>query len=84
MKIKLSCALSGPDVSYAHGAVVDLPDDEAQRLVDAGLAVTVLAEAVPEILEPVSEVPAGQPVPEVPAPVVETASAPAAEVPAGE
>lgn len=35
MKVKMLVSLAGPEVSLSAGDVVDLPDDEAKRLIEA-------------------------------------------------
>jgi hypothetical protein len=44
MRVKLFTSLSGTEFNHAHGAIVDLPDDEAIRFIEAGMAVPVRDE----------------------------------------
>lgn len=41
MKIKLLTSLAGVDFSYAAGDVVELSEDDSQRLIERGLAEVV-------------------------------------------
>jgi hypothetical protein len=46
MKIKLETSLVGPGISHQRGDIVERPDAEAIRMIDAGLAVPVTAKQV--------------------------------------
>lgn len=39
MRIKLLVSLASADDSYGSGSIVDMPDDEAKRFLDAGMAI---------------------------------------------
>lgn len=38
MKLRMLTSMEGPTVSRAVGDIVEVPDDEAERIVDAGFA----------------------------------------------
>lgn len=69
MRVKLRTMYSGPRGNCGAGCVIDLPDNEAQGLIDGGYAEAEIAEAVeplaPDIVDPA--IPGFEP----PAPVVE-------------
>lgn len=44
MKVKLLVSRSGPDGSFAPGAEIEVLDDEAARMFDAGQAIPVRIE----------------------------------------
>lgn len=45
MKLRMLTGMEGPTVSRVAGDVVDVPDAEAERLVDAGFAELALDDA---------------------------------------
>ena len=50
MKVKFKTSYASATVKYSPGAVGELPDDEAERFIAAGLAEAVEPEAVePEV-----------------------------------
>ena len=64
MKIKLLNACAGPEGAWPAGSKIDLPDDQAQPLVDGGYAElldapatqeAVATTATPAVEQPVSE-----------------------------
>lgn len=46
MQIRLLVSMAGPENSWSPGDVIDWPDEEAARLVEAGYAELVRTEAV--------------------------------------
>jgi hypothetical protein len=39
MKVKMLTSMAGPEISLNQGDEADFPDDEAKRLIEAGIAV---------------------------------------------
>ena len=46
MKIKMLTSLSGPDYSYEANQIAEFEDEEAVRLIEAGIAVPVSGKKV--------------------------------------
>lgn len=44
MRVRMLVAMAGPAINWSRDQVVDVPDDEAKRLVAAGYAEEVTAE----------------------------------------
>lgn len=40
MLVRLLVSIASLDMSHGKGSVVDMPDDEAQRYIDAGMAIS--------------------------------------------
>jgi hypothetical protein len=41
MKIKMLCSRVGPDISDSRGDIIEVEDDEAGRMIEAGQAISV-------------------------------------------